>query len=447
MVDEQHYDDDALFALLCEDGGDEDHLGACTGCREKLDAYRLVANALREEATWDERPLDETPNPHTIATLRNFADQMAAEDLDAALYLQDLLEGPRETWMDNLRQHPEFRTAGVVRKLIEAAPAALDAMPRDAVELTALATEIADHLDPCIDTTDTVSRLRGAAWRERAYALFYTGDFANAERALCASESHFTESCVNEYDLARVGIVRALVERSTERYGTAIASARRSAGTFSRFEDLSRTASARLAEVHLLYSAGDFKAAFAILSGLATMLQSSEDSDTYARVLCNLGYCCWKLGKIDDALQHHDAAAALLDDLEICAESNRMRWTVASMLAGEGRVDEAIRRLQGVQREFERLGMANLVALVGLEIAELHLARGEYALVEAICRAAMRSFEASGVAHTARALTALAFMHEAAQKRTATPVLVRHVRKYLERLPASENLLFVPLFD
>ncbi len=107
-------------------------------------------------------------------------------------------------------------------------------MPRDAVELTALATEIADHLE------DATPQLRGAAWRERAYALFYVGDFAAAERALCASESHFSESCASDYDLARVGIVRAVVERGLEKYSSAIAHAQRSVRQFQLYADTTK---------------------------------------------------------------------------------------------------------------------------------------------------------------------------------------------------------------
>ena len=39
--------------------------------------------------------------------------------------------------------------------------------------------------------SDTIARLRGAAWREQAYALFYVGQFADAEAALLTSERHF----------------------------------------------------------------------------------------------------------------------------------------------------------------------------------------------------------------------------------------------------------------
>jgi hypothetical protein len=134
----------------------------------------------------------------------------------------------------------------------------------------------------------------------------------------------------------------------------------------------------------------------------------------------------------------------LLDHLNIRTEALRAKWSIASILASQGRLDEARERLSCVGSEFERLGMTNVAALVNLEIAELLLACGAYNQVEALCHKAMQSFEAAGLAHTARAQTALAYMREAARERTVTPVLVRHVREYLRRLPHEENLLFLP---
>jgi len=431
-----HYTEETLIELLQQDHPQDEHASACAECREKLDSFRLVAGALRDETTWDELPLGEAPVPETITNLRAFADRMAAEDAQAALYLPDLLSGSRELWMNNLRRHPECRTAGVVRKLIESVPAALDSMPRDAVELTNLATEIADHLE------SATPQLRGAAWRERAYALFYTGDFAAAERALCASESHFTESSVNEYDLARVGIVRALVERGLEKYSSAIAHARASASQFAVYEDAKKSAGAHLAEAHLLMSCQEYDRAYESLTALKNNLFFADDPDTYGRVLGTLGFCSWKTGRIDEALHCLDGAAQLFEELGVHSEAVRARWNAARALAGEGRLADAMPRLRAVARELERLGMMLAATEAALEVAELLVTSGDYAEVEEICRKAMKHFQESSMAYTASALTALALIQEAARNRTATRLLVHQVREYLRRVPAEPNLLF-----
>jgi hypothetical protein len=109
---------------------------------------------------WDSAEVRLDPVPATIANLRAFADRMAYEDAAADAILPELLAGQREEWMPRLMAHPEWRTAGVVRRLVGAIDRALATMPPDAVGITTLATEVADHLQPTACSLDTVHRLQ-----------------------------------------------------------------------------------------------------------------------------------------------------------------------------------------------------------------------------------------------------------------------------------------------
>lgn len=444
MMIERHYDDEALVTMLATGAGTADaHLTACGECTEKLDTFRLVTTALHDAATWDKREINEAPNPNTIATLRAFADSMSAEDTAAEAFLASLLAGPRESWMATLTAHPEYRTPGTVRRLIAATDRALDTMPADAVEITALAVEIAEKLDGC--RADTLARLRGGAWRERAYALFYTGKFAEAEKAVDVAQRHFGACVVDEYEQARVGIVGSLVERAMEHYDAGALQAARSAGTFNSFGDARRTVSAQLAEVNSRFSRGEFTLALRVLTALEASVRNTDDANTHAIVLGNLGYCVWKLGKVSDALRYQEAAASLFDEIGNHAAAVRARWNTASILASEGQVAEAAKRFQFVQSEFTRFGMTGSATLASLDRAEMLLVSGEhFSEVEEICRNAMQTFATAGVPHSEGALTALGLMREAASRRAATPALVRHVREYIRRLPDEPRLLFAP---
>jgi len=443
MMVERHYDDEALIALM-EAGREQSdaHLPSCTVCRDKLDSFSMIADTLHDRDVWDTRPLHYAPVPATIATLRAFADRMTAEDTAAETILAELLVGSREEWMPRLREHPEWRTAGVVRGLIAATNRAIDTMPPDAVALTGLATDIADHLDVANHLSDTVHRLRGAAWRERAYALFYTGDFAQAERAVERAEGAFRECGVAEYDQARVGIVRALVMRPLERFNEGVLAASSSSETFLRFGDVRRTASSRMAEVHMLAARSEYGRAVAILEELEQHLRHDDDADAYARVVANLGYCTWKAGRRDVAIRHYEAASALYEVLGTRTEAARNRWNVAAVLAEAGRRADALPRLRNVVAELDGLSMSSEAALASLDLAELLLGDSRFEEIDDICRSAMRSFERSGVAYTERALIALAYIGEAAKQKVATRPLVRQVKDYIRRLPNEPHLLF-----
>lgn len=438
---ERHYNDEALISLIETNRAATDtHLPSCEPCSAKIESFRMIADALCDQEVWDrEVP---APVPTTIANLRAFADRMTDEDSRAELILQELLAGSREEWMPRLREHPEWRTAGVVRKLIAATDRALDTMPLDAVSITSLATEIADRLEPGAHPSDTVARLRGAAWRERAYSLFYTGQYPAAESAIFASERHLSSCVIAEYDLARLGIVRALVLRGFEKVVEASAIASSSTRTFVDFADTPRLNSARLTEVHLFFSRGNWSGAETILQQLEMQVRTSDDAKMHARVLANLAYCYRRLGRAELAIRYYDMATTLLEDLGIATEATRTRWNAAAMVVEAGRFSEGSQRLQHVRDEFDRLGMVSASALAALDIADVLLAEGRFEEVEKICMGAMTSFESAGLAYTARALTAIAFIREAAIHRKADRALVRDVRDYLERLPTEPHLLF-----
>lgn len=446
MTVERHYDDEALISLL-EAGRDQAdaHLPSCTVCRDKLDSFGMIADALHDGDVWDTRAA--AAAPATITTLRAFADRLSAEDTAAAAILPELLAGPREEWMPRLREHPEWRTMGVVRQLIAATIPVQMTMPPDALEMSVLSTEIADSLDCTRYPTDAVARLRGTAWRDRTYALYYVGRYSEALAAADWADEILRVCVVDEYERARVAMVRALALRVTEDIPAAMNAVRFSRDTFIRFDDVMRIASAGLAETHLLFSRGDFDLALTLLQSLESRMSQTADANTHARVLSNMGYCLWKLGRVDDALHYHAASARLFEDLEIRTEQVRARWNIASILASAGRLDEAKVRFEVLRAEFAALGMTSEETLVSLDIAELMLAREEFSGVELICRAAMHSFETAGLSYSARALTALAYIREAAQHKTVTPVQVRYVREYLNRLPHDGELLFAPLPD
>lgn len=445
MKVERHYDDEALLVYLEKQPiGADAHLSSCGDCSEKLETFQMITDILHEHDVWDTQEVRRDPAPETIANLRAFADRMAFEDTAAEAILPELLAGSREEWLPRLMEHPEWRTAGVVRRLLAESRRAVETMPPDALEMTTLATAITDHFDTGVPAGWSLARLRGHAWHDRAYALFYVGRFSEAVAATETADVRLQECVVDEYDRARVAIIRALSLRAMEDIPAAAAAVRFSSATFVRFGDVTRLASARLAETHLLFTQGEFETALRILEPLERQLRGTRDANIHARVLGNLGYCLWKLGRIEDALRHHDAAAALLDDLGVQTEAVRVRWNVASILAGAGLIAEAQTRLEKLRTSFDDLGMTSESALVSLDIADLLIAQENFGAVEEICRTAMLSFERAGISYSARALTALAYMREAARHRTVTPALVKQVRDYLRRLPQDAELLFAP---
>lgn len=445
---ERHYDDESIIALLESDRLRADtHIPACPNCSEKLESIRMIADALREADVWTDAHLDPAPVASTIRNLRAFATTMADEDAQAETWIVELLAGAREAWRGRLAQHPEYRTAGMVRKLIAASDHAIDTMPPDAVEISALATDIADHLDPDAYASDTVQRLRGAAWREKAFALFYTGQHSAAEKAVQLADAMFSRCTVDEYDRARVGVVASLVQRSMEQFTAAVDSARTSSDVFSTHGDLARMTSARSAEAGVLAHSRRYEEALEIWMQLEKQFAPDDASDAHARLLSNIAYAWTHLGRVETALTHYLLAADLFEMHGNRSEAARIRWNVASLLLRNGRLADAEKRLVEVRRELEELSMIGPAGIAALDLAEIRIVQQRFDEVLELCAVATRHLKSAGISYTEAALRAVAYVQEAVELGRATPQLVRHVREYVRRLPSEPELLFLPLPD
>src|SRR5438874_12501887 len=140
MIIEQHYDEEVLAEFLGEPGDAatrDKHLASCNLCQRTLASLRTTAQTLTEPAVWDKTSLSTAPRPETLAFLRGMQKSMADEDALAAVWIKELLAGPRESWAPRLAEHPEWRTGGMVRRLLKAIDEAINTVPADAVQITA----------------------------------------------------------------------------------------------------------------------------------------------------------------------------------------------------------------------------------------------------------------------------------------------------------------------
>ncbi|HSP17571.1 MAG TPA: hypothetical protein VLV78_22695 [Thermoanaerobaculia bacterium] len=441
MMLERHYDDEALIAMLHADDAERDaHLMDCKTCAETLRSYRAIAEVLGEQAVWDLREPSEEGAARGAASLRALAGEMESEDVRAESLVGAMLKFPRQWWTSTVISDERYQMAGVVRRLIAVSEAKIDTMPPDAVELAAAAIAITE----IIDGGESLQQLRGAAYRQHAYALFYVGDFANALQSVDRAEQIFGQCTVSEYPMARLNIVRSLIYSMQGRHEDALRLARAAADVFQEFGDKQRFASARLSEVYLLMQMHSFRQALPLLLEIKHQNWDDIDLDTRARVLSNIGGCQWNIGETNEAVHSLQFSAELFDELGNRPEAARVRESLGALLMANGRYEEAKTRLIGARGDFESLGMPFSVVAVGLELAEIALLQNDYKEVENLCRAAMRQFEAAGVPHSSEALTALTYLREAAEQRRATQEIVWHVKTYIRRLPDEPALLFAP---
>jgi len=213
---EQHYTEEALLSLLDTRDADavlgDPHLAACDMCSDALDSYKDIAGLLCDKDVWDEDDaFDSEPAAETLSRIRAFADSTAREDAEAMALVDQLLELPTEWWAEEVRSDERYATAGVVRRLVAVAHEAVDSTPTQASALTSIAVDLVDQLDLAKYDGELLAMLRGRAWRERAYALYYLGSVDAAKSAVQKATDAFSSCTLADVDIARTRLLDSMI--------------------------------------------------------------------------------------------------------------------------------------------------------------------------------------------------------------------------------------------
>jgi tetratricopeptide (TPR) repeat protein len=436
MMIEQHYDEEVLIALLDEQKADQ-HLESCSTCKAALNSIRQVTSALHEETVWDRRDLSEEPRPETRRALNAFASSVATEDAAAAPWAKALLARPASEWRAMVDAHPEWKTAGFVRKLIAAVDAINFTAPADAVDLMKIAVDVAEGL---AGGGDRIAKLKATAWREYAYAVFYVGRHALALEALDQCDVILRNCLVADYDIANCFVTRSVVCGAIERLDEALDYSRRAAAIFRRFDDGARLGAALAAEANVLTRARRYREALALH---LTVTNAKEVKPINRAVAAHNAAACYReLREFGEAKRLFSVTIELCDQYRFTSIRSTARWNLARVLMAEGNLDSALTSFLELRNEFEELGMAHAVALTSVDAAEALLTLERPSEVVSLCRYAISYFENAELTYTRGALTALAFLREAAETETLTLRQISDIRVFFELLPKQPELLF-----
>ena len=446
MIVERHYDDETLIGLLASsrEAAPDPHLESCSLCAEMLASYRAIADVLGEEAVWELCELRLEPDPQTMASLRAAMTGKQAEEQNAAALIAELLSLPRESWVRTAQSDLHLHNLGIVSALIEASENVLATTPTDGLEIAHAAVEIADRIDVAEYPGDAVRKARAASRRQFGYSLFFTGEASKALHVIAQGERDLDGCAVADYELARLGIVRSLIDSSQERYEEALAGARKSVRVFEAYGDRARIASGLLTQAFMFMMQYRYADALPILSKVEQEYREDIDVESRARLLGNLGVCQAETGQIALAMQSFQVGVALADELGAKSDSAGLRYKIACLLASVGRLAEAESRFRSLRTEFLQLGMPHSSVSVGLELAELLIDQAKFDEIERLAQQALEQYQNSNLYHPSEAAVALRFLKEVARNKVVTREVVRYVRRHLERLPNEPELLFAP---
>lgn len=443
-----HYDELALQEYLDDPESYEKrdeletHLALCKSCTATLEELRAFEATLANEAIWE---LAEAGGEEPPDEIRVLADLLAAEDREARQLLDPLLASPASFRRANVTSMPQMRTAGVVRRLSRESRELRERQPMHALMLADAAIALGDQLSADRYPESLSGELRGEAWLERGNVLRYLGRYAEALDAADIAARAFSRSPVSVFSNALVDYLRAVILVETERPSEAMRLVRRCARVFRQFGDDERFVHAKIVEAAVLFDQSRFAEARELFVSLVRIAKNVGQAATLARLYGNIANCQLRLHDLDSAEVYFARALSLYEALGLETERVRTRWSIGSVKIALGEIADGLARLREARGEFAALGLRSDAALVTLDIAEALLATGDVQLAREaaeLCSGIVESFAAVGM--TGHALTALAFLREAFDAGRATPLLVRHVREYLETHPDQSGKPFFP---
>jgi tetratricopeptide (TPR) repeat protein len=420
----------------------EREIGHCAICRTSVD----FLSVLGAELLWDlessepERSSDDEREDPNMALARRI--EVEDREADEVLAREKVFDSPAKTAWRNLQRDKRLLTGGVVRRLCAHANTIYESEPLDALTFADAAISVAETLPDNTYPRQAVFDLRGTAWKERANALMVLGEYPAAFDALTHAERAYSRSRLPEFGLFTVALVRASLFYEQGRLDDAAAWAERAEYGFARIAQEERRMRAVFLRAIIKYEARDFASAVELLGQVMDYGEAVNSSSWIGRASYAIGNCEVDRGDLAEASLHFHKALIIFREIGPPRDRIAAEYGLARVVLHGGKREEAIRRLWLAAEEYERLSMISDAALVKLDVVDALLSAGETKQISEIAARLFHTFRNAGM--MTGALTAMAYLREAAAAGRLTAAGVNTVRKYLRRAERQPETAFTP---
>jgi tetratricopeptide (TPR) repeat protein len=414
----------------------ESHIGNCAECGAAFDFHAVAEEDLIGLAV--SQPIIGS----TFAAMSAYANRCAAEDAEADELLKEYFENPRKAALLNVRNQRRLVTGGVVRRLNAKAHEVVASEPLEALIFADLAQAVAEVLPDDTYPNNAVYELRGTAAKERANALLRLAKFDEALDSLHRAEQAYEQLRSSERGLAAVELVRAIVYYERGELQNASRHVERAEHGFAYLRLERERMKAVWLRGEIAYEALDYVGAADIFQAVIAFGKNINDAGWIARGSFCRAACELERGNLVDAVTLYQLALMIFRETGPVEYRIETEWGLARVALYGGKVNDAARGLRDAIAAFEEIGRVMNVALAGIDLCEALLVIDRWDEIAKVAGHAFRVLKKAG--NETGALTALAYLKEAAAKRQVTSETLKMVREYLRRVEREPDLLFVP---
>jgi tetratricopeptide (TPR) repeat protein len=326
---------------------------------------------------------------------------------------------------------PRYRTWALAERVCEASIKAAAHRADQALDLATFAIFIAEHVEESLR-----ARTQGYCWGYYANAKRVAEDFDSADRAFARAWHLWRAGADNDPELLpewRLLVLEASLRRAQHHFPAALERLdeawARSAGN--------KLAAGRilLKKEHVLQQMGDSEGALAVLDEAAPVIEELGDAQLLFALRFNRTDLLARLERYKEAALLFPTVREMALEQGNGLSLTRVNWLDAKILAGQGRKEVAMDRLEKVCDDFTSRQHPYDAALATLDLAVLKLEAGHNSEVRWLA-AGMKWIFTSKKIHR-EALVALRLFYDAAMRDAATVELTRQVIADVERVRRS----------
>jgi tetratricopeptide (TPR) repeat protein len=353
------------------------------------------------------------------------------EELDAAASLAvDLLAAPEAGRGDLLRQ-PRFQALGLCDLLLERCREAWTEEPARAVELAALAVEVAGRLDEAHYGAGLVEDARARAWAHLANACRIGSDLRRAEEALAAAWEHHRRAGEDAFTEAEIQSFEGSLRNSQGRFEEAVRLFDRALAIYREGRDRHLEGRTLLQKGMARGHGGRLKEAIRLTRRGLAAIDAAEEPRLEVVARHNLVVYLHESGESREALTVLERSRRLYDVLGEPLHRARLRWLEGRIFRDLGRLEEAEASLGEARTAFLERGIAFDAALVSLDLAMVHVRRGGAGEVQRLAAEMLPIFESRDI-HS-EALAALVLLRGAVETERVSLEVLEHLSGQLRR--------------
>jgi len=407
---------------------------------EAEEAYALEENEVLDESMRD--AYDEVLD-------RVFAKVVAAEAAIGAQrsvghkLFEELMQLPAARRHLLLTNSQRFRNRMLCERLIQASHEAGLTEPARAIEISNLATSVADRLtaEDCTGE-EALNSLRARAWAQLGNSFRVNVQLADAERAFAVAQSLLDEASIALPDRARVYSLLASFRVDQRKFAEALQLLDRAAVIYKNLGQWSLLGRTFLQKAVVYAEAHDVESQMRLLRQALDLIDPQADSLVFLVARHNL------IDALNLSGRSREAFALLFHTRPLYLKAGdrmsllRLRWLEGQVALGLQRIEQAEVAFREVREGFRELGQSFDAALASLDLASVYVQQGRSADLRLLAEETLAVFQAH---HSEQEmLAALLVLRDAASMDRAELQLVREVSGFLKRARTNPELRFSP---